>query len=164
MWEIDLTEQVYTLLLSLLTGVVFCLVFDACNLVISRFKLKPSAVFLLDVLGFALIGFFDFCFFLARSNGEIRGYVLLGQLLGFILCRATVSKILSLFISLAFKSLETVFLAIKKVVLRPILTSVKKILIFFNKLKEKYSVFRKKRLKKPNELVYTKENCTQDEK
>ncbi|MBE6782300.1 MAG: hypothetical protein E7540_06260 [Ruminococcaceae bacterium] len=148
MWEIDLQGQIYTLILSLVTGAVFCLVFDIYSFFRLRFKLKPSLVFLFDILSCAFLGFYDFCFFLSRSNGEIRGYVLLGQLLGFFICRVTVSKIFNLILLVIFKGIATVFKTLKKSVIAPILSLFRKIPLLFAKIKAKYSFFSQKKVEK----------------
>lgn len=94
MWEISLADQTLTFLLSLLGGAVLCLLYDLFRI----FRLSRSTsrvgLFVEDVLYFVLCGFLTFCFFIVRCSGEIRGYVLLGELLGFVVCRCTLSALL----------------------------------------------------------------------
>ena len=93
MWEISLSQQVETVILSFLAGGFFGFVFDTFKAFRSFFSLKSLGVFMCDILFFILISPMEFCFFVSRCNGEIRGFVLAVQLIGFIVCRVTLSKI-----------------------------------------------------------------------
>ncbi len=66
------------------------MVFDILNLFINR--LSKKTIFVFDIIFFTLVGFFDFCLFLVFCNGEIRGFIFAGEILGFLLCRITLSK------------------------------------------------------------------------
>ena len=120
MWELDYSGQVYTLLLSLFTGAVFCLVFDFYTAVRLRLKFKKLTVFIFDILIFIAFGIFDFCFFLARTGGEIRGYVFTGQIIGFIICKQSLSKIFDIIIILMFSIIKRLLKLLKKFILSPI--------------------------------------------
>lgn len=164
MWEIDLSGQIYTFLLSLLLGVVFCLVYDTIRTVELKFRMAPTAVFFTDVLYFAVIAIFDFCFFLVRTSGEIRGFVLVGQLGGFLLCKKTLSRLYGIVMLLIFKAVRWIKKWICRLILNPIYELFEKIGRFAVNLSKKSSNFFKKRLKNHKGLVYTKEKCPQDSK
>lgn len=51
------------------------------------------AVFITDILFFVFSAFVTFIFLISRTNGEIRAYVILGETLGFIFSRHTISKL-----------------------------------------------------------------------
>lgn len=94
MWEISLADQTLTFLLSLLGGGVLCLLYDLFRIFRLSRNTSSLGMFVEDVLYFVLCGFLTFCFFIVRCSGEIRGYVLLGELLGFLVCRCTLSAVL----------------------------------------------------------------------
>ncbi len=164
MWELDYSGQVYTLILSLFTGSAFCLVFDFYTALRVRLNLNKATVFIFDILIFIAFGLFDFCFFLSQTGGEVRGYVLTGQVIGFILCKKSISKVFGFALALLFKIIKSVLKLSKKLILNPLISAYLKICEFFHILAQKYSFFHKKRLKKPKDVVYTKENYTQSEK
>ena len=60
MWEIDLSGQIYTFVLSLLIGVVFCLFFDLVTLIEKKLNASKKLVFFIDILIFVVFAFFDF--------------------------------------------------------------------------------------------------------
>ena len=83
MWEIDLGNQISTFLLSLPLGGFFALCFFTLEAFRIVSGIKGVRLWINDILFFALTAFITFCFLLVRSNGEIRGYVLIGELIGF---------------------------------------------------------------------------------
>ncbi len=56
--------------------------------------------------------FFYFLFFFVRTNGEIRGYILIFALLGALFCRATFSKPWFKLVSVIVKAVRKVFVFI----------------------------------------------------
>ncbi len=140
MWEINLSSQITTFLFSMLLGVIFCVIFDFTRALRIFGLNSKTAVFLTDVIYFLVITFLNFCFLLTRESGQVRGYVFVGELLGFFTFRLIFSK----WLILLTKLLHRVFLKIDK--------KVKKIktisLRFFNKktakIKEKLQKTEKK--------------------
>ena len=55
-----------------------------------------------DILIWIIYAFITFIFFISRTNGEIRGYALVGELIGFWLARITVSRIWFILLKFAF--------------------------------------------------------------
>ena len=93
MWEISLNHQVTTVLLSLFMGAVFYIIYDTFKAIRQFFVLRSMGVFICDITFFMLISLIEFCFLLSRCNGEIRGFVLIVQLVGFFICRVTISRL-----------------------------------------------------------------------
>ena len=163
MWEIDLTEQVYTLLDSLMTGAVLCLVLDVYFALCNRIHFGKLTLFVSDIVLFSLIGVFDFLLFLAHCNGEIRLYVFLCQLTGFYLCRKTLSRLFRWALNAIFNIVNLFYRFAERRVFNPMILLFEKILKKIGFMARKYAFFIKKRLKKPDRLVYTKVNCQKNE-
>ncbi|MBR6572762.1 MAG: spore cortex biosynthesis protein YabQ [Clostridia bacterium] len=86
-------------MLSLLLGGIFCLIFDLTR-GIRLFCLNSKlAVFFTDIIYFLVVSFINFCFFLTRESGQVRGYVFIGEIIGFFVIRLTVSKLLMFLIT-----------------------------------------------------------------
>ncbi len=94
MWEIDISNQLFTFLLSVVLGFIFCIIYDLLRAVRKVGFNSATATFITDILYWIVIAFLTFIFLLARTNGEIRGYVLFCALGGFVIFRFTVSKLL----------------------------------------------------------------------
>lgn len=146
MWEISISNQITTFLLSVLIGMVFCLIYDMGRIIRTRYFLGTVAVFITDVLYFIFIGIFEFCFFLVTCSGEIRSFVFIGNLLGFVLCRATLSKVFVPFGIFMLACLHKVFSLFERILIKPISKKHKNAKIFIKTaLKKRF--FRKKVLK-----------------
>ena len=164
MWEISLSLQIEAFLWSMFFGAVFCIAFDLLCLIDAELSFGKITVCVLDILFFVLLGFFDFCFFLVFCNGEIRGYVFIGEIIGSFLCKKLLSFFYMAVFYLLFKVLKAVFRAIKKYILEPPMKILEKISQKCLKIGQKAALFIKKCLKNPKRLVYTKEKCPQEER
>ena len=92
MWEIDLADQITSFLLSLPLGIILSVAFftlEALNIANGNSKIR---IWISDILYFAAAGFVTFCYLLLRSNGEVRGYILVGEGIGFLIFKALFSK------------------------------------------------------------------------
>lgn len=164
MWEIDIAGQVFTFLYSLVGGVAFCLLFDITRILREILMPSNSVIFFMDTAYFVLIAFLEFCFFLATCNGEIRGFVFVGNIIGFVACRFTLSSLFLTAFRFVYNIADRSLRLLKKIFLMPIYRVFRNLGFNIRKNTEKYSKFIKKRLKKPDRLVYTKEKCPQDKK
>ena len=61
-------------------GAIYCFAFDFLNLTEEFFKASKIVFYISDVLFFVIVGFLNFCFFLAFTNGEVRGFVFFGEI------------------------------------------------------------------------------------
>ncbi|MBR7071892.1 MAG: spore cortex biosynthesis protein YabQ [Clostridia bacterium] len=73
---------------------IYCRLYDLFRILRKTVKQTVVSVFIEDLLFWLLITFLSFLFLLSRTNGEVRGYVLLGMSFGFVLCRLTISRLL----------------------------------------------------------------------
>lgn len=108
MWEINITDQIITFGLSLCLGALLCVFYDIIRALRKAGFNSFTAVFFTDIIFWLFSAFVTFIFLIVRTNGEIRGYVLLSELLGFILFRISLSKLL-------FKMLSFIFVWVTKI-------------------------------------------------
>ena len=127
MWEIDIAGQIIAFVYSILGGIVFCLIFDITRFIIKRFSPSNTAVFIMDIVYFIVLGFSEFCFFLATTNGEIRGFVFIGNILGFALCRSLLSGVFLRVIGFLYGIVEFVAGAFNRFIFAPIRAVFRKI-------------------------------------
>ena len=92
MWEIDIKLQLLGFLRSVGLGAFFCLFYDFFRAIRRRTASTTIEVLFEDIVYFLLCTPIVFCFLLATTNGELRAFVFLGIVLGFLLFRFVFSK------------------------------------------------------------------------
>lgn len=93
MWEINNNLQLATVLRTLILGVLLCLSYDVIRGARKAVDFSDFAVFLQDVIFCIICAPVTFIFLLATTNGELRGFVFVGMVAGFVVARLTVSRI-----------------------------------------------------------------------
>ena len=93
MWEINSSFQAVSFLYSVLFGVLYCLFYDFFRVLRKLNKSTELSVFFEDLFYFVVIAFVTFLLLMSLSNGEIRGYILFGMAVGFVICYFTISQI-----------------------------------------------------------------------
>lgn len=111
MWEIDVANQAVTFLYSLCLGGLFCAVYDTIRACHKAGLDSFLAVFITDIIFWVVFAFATFVFLIARTNGEIRAYVIFGEMIGFLLFRISFSRIL--FPALSFVFTKTALISRK---------------------------------------------------
>ncbi len=115
MWEIDFSKQIISFFYSIVLGGIFGLLYDLFRAPVRNKEASVVAIFIVDVVYFAFIGVINFCFLLAVSNGNVRGYLLFGALIGFFAYKKTLSSLIALLCSLVVKPVKMAFYGINKV-------------------------------------------------
>ncbi len=108
MWEINNQNQIITFLLSLCLGAICCAIYDIVRALRKVCLNSLLAITVGDILIWIFYAFITFIFLMSRTNGEIRGYVLFGELVGFILFRISVSKVTCYFLDFIFEKTRSV--------------------------------------------------------
>ncbi len=150
MWEINNASQIITFFYSLVLGIFFSIFYD----VLRAFRIikqhSKLLVFIEDILYFSFNSIITFIFLIATTNGEVRAYVIIGLILGFILFFITLSKYFLKIICWIFSIIKIFFMYINS----KFYYFSESILNFFkNTLK-----CLKKVLKSIGELLYTNRN------
>lgn len=92
MWEISNNSQLAGFGLSIIFGMMYSALYDIFRAI--RFRKNPHTIIVVieDIIYFAIIAVITFLFLLSVTYGEVRFYVLLGIVLGFIIFRTTISR------------------------------------------------------------------------
>ena len=93
MWEIDNALQLLGFFRSFCLGIIYCIFYDFFRALRKSVKHTSLSVFFEDIIYCFTLAVTLFLFLLAVTNGELRGYVFLGVIIGFLICRITVSKL-----------------------------------------------------------------------
>ena len=158
MWEIDLANQIETFLYSIPLGFSFGVLFYIAEGISRDTPHKRLKRWITDIFFFLITGFITYCFLLARSKGEVRGYVLIGELIGFWIFKRLFSKIIIRFFSWLASSIRKLKFVLCGAVSRVVCKMCAVLRKSFKKLKN----YKKKGLKNQDNLVYTETNNTEE--
>ena len=106
MWEISNSFQLFSFLISLVFGAVYCLAYDFIRALRQSRDISDLTVFIQDIIYFTLISFVTFFLLMALSNGEVRGYIIIGIILGFSICFVTLSRFTLKLLNVIFNFFE----------------------------------------------------------
>ena len=109
MWEIDNISQLLGFLYSAVLGGIYCIVYDCLRALRKEIKFSTAAVFVSDILYSLFCAVTCFCFLLAVTGGQPRGFVFAGAAVGFLATRLTVSRILFFAFSKVLRGMRFVF-------------------------------------------------------
>lgn len=166
MWEIDVGNQVLTFLYSLVLGAIMCVCYDFLRTVRKYGLNSFSAVFITDISFWAISGIVTFIFLISRTNGEVRGYVIISELTGFLIFRILLSRFILPIFDFAVKKAVKIFTLFSKlfysVFEKAEAASLKIAKIMLKKLKSGLKCI-KKLLKNRHKVLYTNENTADAE-
>ena len=131
MWEISNSSQLISLLYSIAFGMIICIFYDVLRATRFVFKFKNTTIFLQDLFFFIFLAISIFSFLLVTTNGQLRGYIIVGVVIGFSVCRLTISIAIVLVLKFFFTKILSFFDIIKIVFIK----ISKKPLIFCKKLR-----------------------------
>ena len=109
MWEIDNLSQLLAFLYSAALGGIYCIIYDFLRALRKEIKFGTAAVFVSDILYSLICAVTCFCFLLAVTGGQPRGFVFAGAAVGFLATRLTVSRILFFVLSKALRAIQLIF-------------------------------------------------------
>ena len=96
MWEISNLGQSTAFLWSVLLGGALSVIYDLFRLDRLIFNRSVIAVAIEDILFFIISGISIFCLQLVTTNGQIRTFIFIGVIIGFLIIRYTLSKLFDL--------------------------------------------------------------------
>lgn len=110
---INVNQQLFNLLIFSLTGVVVGILFDIFRILRKTFKTPDFVTYIEDILFWILAGIILLFTIFTFNNGEIRIYIFVGIIFGFILYLLTISKY---FVNICV----TILSFVKKIIYTPI--------------------------------------------
>ncbi len=161
MYTVDQSEQMLIFLASLGVGFLLGILYDFLRAVRLSFTRGKIAVVIFDLIYFFSVALFSYIFILAANKGEVRSYIIIGELLGAVFYYFSfgiaVIKITDRFVSLLknfyafiFKIISFPFRLIKRLFSKVF----NKLKTFFKKTEKKSEKIQKKVLPKARMYVY----------
>ena len=86
------TSQVTIFLFSIVLGAVLSVLFDGFRVVNAVFRANWKRIFFEDIVYFILSAIITFTYILIMNMGEIRFYIIWGELIGWVIYRLTIGK------------------------------------------------------------------------
>ncbi len=135
MWEIHNNDQWFTFGYSLILGILLSAIY--CIFKLDRIVNKRNKIFVAfsDILFFVLSAFLSFNFMLLKTNGQIRGFVLFGIFLGFLIGKIALNKP-TVFLGGILKKIKRFFLEKYKKLFNATMIFLKKLPPFTKKIKK----------------------------
>ena len=160
MWELSNNRQALAALVAFGLGVAYAAGYCVLRALRIAVRHSKAAVNIEDIIFFEIISFVTFIFALALLSGEIRFFMLLFILLGFLGFHFTLSAALAKFLGVIFKYAFAFFAKINRYIKAAVdflLNTMQKILHIMCKNLLKSLKYIKKHLKAVGSLVYTKD-------
>lgn len=167
--EVTLAAQSHGFLISCIVGFALGAFYDVFRILRILCRTEKRHVFFQDIFFMACAAVVTFLLTLAINWGELRFYILAGEIIGICIYYLTVGEVTVRIAKLIYKFLRCIFKLVKKWLVLPVVHLLSKIGKFFvqkfkNMLKnrKKISLNRKKPLKHHRKIVYNLFNsfCT----
>ena len=133
--DINVNQQLFNLLIFSLTGAIIGILFDIFRILRKSFKTPDFITYIEDILFWILTGAILLFTIFTFNNGEIRIYIFIGLIFGFILYLLTISKyfvklcvtVLSFVKKVIYTPFNIIFKFTKKYIVKPILIMTRKV-------------------------------------
>ena len=161
MYSVPQSEQLTCFLCSLGMGFLLGILYDVLRVIRLSFTKSKIALIVFDILYFVLFGVLTFLFILALNKGEVRSYIIVGELIGALFYYISFGIAVIKFTDKAILVLKRIFAFIFKVITAPfrlikrlLVFIIQPILKFFKKTEKKSVKISKKLLPKLRLYVY----------
>ncbi|MDR1892029.1 MAG: spore cortex biosynthesis protein YabQ [Oscillospiraceae bacterium] len=150
----SVAAQTISFAAAFLTGAALCLVYDFFRVLRLAFRPSVLSAFVEDMIYWLLAALVTFGLLLIRCSGVIRGYAVLGEFLGFIACRNSISVLIMKVSGTVIGFFRRIKRLASRRLVRPITKKVSIFSAFLEKKREKAENNFKKGLKRGLRLLY----------
>lgn len=161
MYNVEQSEQTLIFIASLGVGFLLGILYDVLRALRLSFTKGKIPIVIFDLLYFFAVAFFSYLFILATNKGEVRSYIIIGELLGAVFyyfsLGIAVIKLTNRFVSFLKRVYSFLFKIISfpfRIIKRAFLKIFGKIFTFFEKSEKKSKKIQKKVLPKARVYVY----------
>ncbi|MDQ5983804.1 MAG: hypothetical protein RUMPE_00833 [Eubacteriales bacterium SKADARSKE-1] len=90
--EVTLIDQISNFFFSVIFGAILGIILDIFKIIGVIFRFSEKKIFWRDIIYFSLIGVLSFLFIVAVNMGELRVYIIAGELVGWIIYHFTLGN------------------------------------------------------------------------
>lgn len=159
----EVYKQLFCLFVFTITGISIGILFDIFRILRKSFKTVDWITYIQDILFWILTGIIILFSIFQFNNGEVRGYIFIGIILGVLLYMLTISKylikcsvtIINLIKKIISYPINLIKNILKKVIVNPIVFVIKKVkssIVIIGKEKQKMTKNIKNKDKKHTNL------------
>lgn len=156
--KVAVAEQVIWFGQSIVLGVLLAIIYDCFRIFRIAVKSTVVAVFIEDILFFAIYGIMTFLFMLEVSQGQIRLFIIIGEFIGAVLYRYTISTPIMAILKVIVNTIKKIVIVAYRWIIKPIYQIIskvaKKIMKPVKILSEKYGKRMSNPLKCTKKMVY----------
>ncbi len=146
MWEIELSNQIFSFFISLIIGCGLSLIYSILHAFVYILN-RPAQEFSTDIVFWLFSAVITFMLFIAKTNGELRIYLIIGESIGFLIFYSLTGRFFVRFFLIIFRVIYVficrISLFIQKICEKTLILTLKSIKIV------------KKLLKNTADLLYT---------
>lgn len=102
-------NQTYVFLWSLLVGAILAIIFDFFRILRRKGKTKNYIVYIQDVIYWILVTIIIIASAFITNDGELRGYMFIGYLLGAVIYIVTISRHILKYVNIILEEIEKIF-------------------------------------------------------
>ena len=154
MWEISNSLQLINFGWSVVLGILFCVIYDILRALRKVIEFSTLGVFFQDIFFSLIVAFATFTYLLSVTNGELRGFIFIGIIFGFLLSRVSFSLVFVPFLRWIIGLIYGIFSVVSNWIYATFDHFTENILKFSVKRGKDF----KKLLKNVCKLLYTKED------
>lgn len=161
MYSVPQNQQVIIFLASIGLGFILGILYDLLRTIRLTITKKAFALVIFDILYFVLIGFATFVFILAMNKGEVRFYIPVGEILGWLfyyfsfgLAAIKITDIIVKLLRGFFALLFRIFTAPFRLLYKVFRSTIKRLVTLFRKIGRFFKKIVKKLLPKAHIYVY----------
>lgn len=92
MTDVTVAKETMLFFQSLILGAGLSLLYDVLRIIRRETRHQAVAVSLEDIVYFLVCGMVTFGFILKDNSGQVRGYIVVGEVIGWIICHMTVGE------------------------------------------------------------------------
>lgn len=153
-YQVDFSGQLETVFISVAVGAALCILYDMFRILRLTHRWSYAAVFWQDIFYCFLCAVITYGLLLVRSSGVVRVYPLIGEVIGFIICRFTLSRAVMKAASVVISAVQHILSAVNRVIFAPIYRVLRSVAEFFYNFVKKLIYLLKKHLKHTFQIVY----------
>lgn len=109
-------NQTYVFLWSLFVGVILAVIFDFFRILRRKGNTPNYMVYIQDIIYWIIITFIIIMSAFITNDGELRGYMFIGYILGAIVYIVTISRYILKFVNKVLDLVENIFNQIKEII------------------------------------------------
>ncbi len=102
-------NQTYVFLWSVLVGVILAIIFDFFRILRRKGKTKNYIVYIQDIIYWILVTIIIVASAFITNDGELRGYMFIGYLLGAVIYIVTLSRYVLKYVKMLLDNIEKIF-------------------------------------------------------